>query len=66
MLLEKPPTREDGARGGQMMAFHRVFGDPIDGALWTASDPLALAQKVDPKAVPGRASCWPSNPSPGT
>jgi len=52
MLLEKPPTREDGARGGQMMAFHRVFGDPIDGALWTASDPLALAQKVDPKAVP--------------
>ncbi|HEV8254777.1 MAG TPA: alpha/beta hydrolase family protein [Vicinamibacteria bacterium] len=52
MLLEKPPTREDGARGGQMMAFHRVFGDPIDAALWTASDPLALAQKVDPKAVP--------------
>jgi S-formylglutathione hydrolase FrmB len=52
MLLQKPPTREDGARGGQMMAFNRVFGDPIDVALWTASDPLALAQKVDPRAVP--------------
>jgi putative tributyrin esterase len=52
MLLEKPPTREDGARGGQMMAFNRVFGDPIDAAMWTAADPLALAEKVDPKAVP--------------
>jgi len=52
MLLERPPTAEEGARTGQMSAFHRVFGDPIDPALWTASDPLALVQKADPKAVP--------------
>lgn len=35
-----------------MMAFHRVFGDPLDLALWAASDPLALAEKADPKALP--------------
>jgi S-formylglutathione hydrolase FrmB len=52
MLLERPPTAEEGARTGQMSAFHRVFGDPIDPALWAASDPLALAQKVDPKGLP--------------
>jgi S-formylglutathione hydrolase FrmB len=52
MLLEKPPTAEQGARGGQMAAFHRVFGDPLDTALWAANDPLALATKLDPRAAP--------------
>lgn len=52
MLLEAIPTREGGAGSYQMNAFHRVFGDPIDPALWTANDPLALATKADPKAAP--------------
>jgi S-formylglutathione hydrolase FrmB len=52
MLLARMPTREDGARGGQMDAFHRAFGDPIDPSLWAASDPLALAGKADPKTAP--------------
>ncbi len=52
MLLEKPPTAEQGARGGQMAAFHSVFGDPIDPALWAANDPLALAAKLDPRSAP--------------
>lgn len=52
MLLESIPTAALGARGWHMEAFHKVFGDPIDPALWAASDPLALAQKVDPGAVP--------------
>jgi enterochelin esterase family protein len=52
MLLEKIPTAEDGARRGQMASFNRVFGDPIDPALWAANDPLLLAAKADPKAAP--------------
>jgi S-formylglutathione hydrolase FrmB len=52
MLLTRPPTAEDGARRGQMAAFGRVFGNPIDPALWAANDPLALAAKADPKAMP--------------
>ena len=52
MVLEKIPTAEDGARRGQMAAFNRIFGDPIDAALWAANDPLQLAAKVDPKAAP--------------
>jgi S-formylglutathione hydrolase FrmB len=52
MLLDKPPTREDGAGRGHMAAFNRVFGDPIDTGLWSAADPLALAEKADPKAAP--------------
>jgi len=52
MLLEAIPTAEQGARRGQMAAFHQVFGDPIDAALWTANDPLALARKLDTKAAP--------------
>jgi S-formylglutathione hydrolase FrmB len=52
MLLEKPPTAEQGARGGQLAAFHRVFGDPIDPALWAANDPLALVSRVDAKSAP--------------
>jgi len=52
MLLEKLPTAEQGARGGQLAAFHRVFGDPIDPALWAANDPLVLVSKVDPRNAP--------------
>ena len=52
MLLEKPPTAEQGARGGQMAAFHRVFGDPVDPGLWAANDPLALVSKLDPGKAP--------------
>ena len=52
MLLEAIPSAEQGARRGQMAAFHQVFGDPIDAALWAANDPLALARKLDPKTAP--------------
>jgi len=52
MLLEKPPTVADGAGRWQMAAFGRVFGDPIDPALWSASDPLALAARVDARSAP--------------
>lgn len=52
MLLEKLPSADDGARRGQMASFNRVFGDPIDAALWAANDPLQLAAKVDPKTAP--------------
>jgi S-formylglutathione hydrolase FrmB len=52
MLLETIPSADQGARRGQMAAFHQVFGDPIDTALWSANDPLALARKLDAKAAP--------------
>jgi S-formylglutathione hydrolase FrmB len=52
MLLTRPPTAAEGAGRGQMQAFARVFGDPIDAALWAANDPLALAEKADPQALP--------------
>jgi S-formylglutathione hydrolase FrmB len=52
MLLEKIPTAEEGAGRWHMAAFQKVFGTPIDTALWTANDPLALAVKADPKATP--------------
>jgi S-formylglutathione hydrolase FrmB len=52
MLLEKVPTAEEGAGRWHLAAFHKVFGDPIDGALWSANDPLALAVKADPKGAP--------------
>jgi enterochelin esterase family protein len=52
MLLEVIPSAEQGARRGQMAAFHQVFGDPIDAALWAANDPLALARRLDAKAAP--------------
>jgi putative tributyrin esterase len=52
MLLETIPAAEVGARGWHMEAFHRTFGDPIDPALWAASDPLALALKADPRTAP--------------
>src|SRR5262249_5675726 len=52
MLLEKMPTREQGAGRWQMDAFHSVFGDPMNAALWDANDPLKLAARVAPAAVP--------------
>lgn len=52
MLLERAPAAEQGARRGQMAAFHRVFGNPVDPRLWAENDPLELVRKVDPKTVP--------------
>ena len=52
MLLERIPSADQGAGRWHMAAFNKVFGDPIDAALWAANDPLAWARKVDPKAAP--------------
>ena len=52
MLLERIPSTDQGAGRWHMAAFTKVFGDPIDAALWAANDPLAWARKVDPKSVP--------------
>jgi S-formylglutathione hydrolase FrmB len=52
MLLERVPSPEQGAGRWHMAAFNRVFGDPIDPALWAENDPLAWAKRVDAKAVP--------------
>ncbi len=52
MLLERVPSAEQGAGRWHMAAFNKVFGDPIDPALWAENDPLAWARKVDPKAAP--------------
>jgi len=52
MLLERIPSAEQGAGRWHMAAFTKVFGDPIDPALWAESDPLVWARKADPKAVP--------------
>jgi S-formylglutathione hydrolase FrmB len=52
MLLEKIPTAGEGAGRWHLAAFHKVFGDPTDAALWAANDPLALALKADAKTAP--------------
>jgi S-formylglutathione hydrolase FrmB len=52
MLLGAIPSVEQGAGRWHMAAFNKVFGDPIDPALWAANDPLAWARQADPKAVP--------------
>jgi S-formylglutathione hydrolase FrmB len=52
MLLERIPSAEQGAGRWHMAAFNKVFGDPIDPALWAENDPLAGARKADPKTVP--------------
>ncbi len=52
MLLERIPSAEQGAGRWHMAAFNKVFGDPIDAALWAANDPLAWARQADPKAIP--------------
>jgi S-formylglutathione hydrolase FrmB len=46
MLLTAPPTREAGARGGQMAAFEAIFGQPLDAAAWRDKDPLRLAESA--------------------
>ena len=35
-----------------MRAFHGVFGNPIDPALWETNDPLAAARDADPAETP--------------
>jgi len=52
MVLDAVPSAAAGAGSGHMAAFHRAFGDPIDAALWSASDPLTLAAKADPRRTP--------------
>ena len=52
MLLERVPSAGQGAGRWHMAAFNKVFGDPIDVALWAENDPLAWARKVDPRAAP--------------
>jgi S-formylglutathione hydrolase FrmB len=52
MLLERIPSTDQGAGRWHMAAFNKVFGDPIDAALWAENDPLAWARKVDPTSVP--------------
>jgi S-formylglutathione hydrolase FrmB len=51
MLFEAIPSGE-GLGQWRNAAGHKVFGDPVDPALWTSSDPLAWAEKVDPKSAP--------------
>jgi S-formylglutathione hydrolase FrmB len=52
MVLQQVPSAAAGAGRWHMSAFSRVFGDPIDEALWTASDPLAWAEKAVVGEVP--------------
>lgn len=52
MLLERIPSTDQGAGRWHMAAFNKVFGDPIDPALWADNDPLAWARKADPKTAP--------------
>jgi S-formylglutathione hydrolase FrmB len=52
MLLEGIPSASEGAGRFQMNAFHEAFGNPIDPALWRASDPLLLAASAEAKAAP--------------
>ncbi len=52
MLLERIPSTDQGAGRWHMAAFTKVFGDPIDAALWAENDPLAWAKRVDPTSAP--------------
>jgi S-formylglutathione hydrolase FrmB len=52
VLLEKAPRPEDGARSGQMEAFHHVFGRPIDPQRWSDADPLTWAARAEAGKVP--------------
>jgi enterochelin esterase-like enzyme len=52
MLLETVPKPSDGAGRWQMNAFHNAFGDPIDPALWSRSDPLRLVDSADLRRLP--------------
>jgi S-formylglutathione hydrolase FrmB len=52
MLLAAIPRAEDGASRWHMDAFHRVFGDPVDAALWAEADPLAWVARADKAGLP--------------
>ena len=52
MLLEAIPSVEQGAGRWHMAAFTKVFGDPIDPALWAANDPLGLGAQGRPEGGP--------------
>ena len=52
MVLQAVPTAAAGAGAGQMAAFNRAFGEPIDASRWAAADPLAWAAKADPSKTP--------------
>jgi S-formylglutathione hydrolase FrmB len=52
MVLTGVPTAAAGAGRWHMAAFSRVFGEPVDAALWTAADPLAWAARADPTKTP--------------
>ena len=52
MLLERIPSAEQGAGRWHMAAFNKVFGDPIDAALWAENDPLVPAQEGRPEGGP--------------
>ena len=52
VVLSEVPTAAAGAGSWHLQAFHRAFGDPIDPALWAASDPLSWARKADPGKTP--------------
>lgn len=51
MLFEAIPSGE-GLGQWRNAAGHKVFGDPVDPVLWASNDPLAWAEKVDPKSAP--------------
>ncbi len=52
MLLEAIPSVEQGAGRWHMAAFNKVFGNPVDAALWAANDPLAWARNVAANSAP--------------
>lgn len=52
MLLQHPPSRAEGAGRWHMTAFEAVFGSPLDPALWSANDPLALCTAAPPAGLP--------------
>ncbi len=52
MLLETPPSAAQGARPGHMRAFHGVFGDPIDAALWKRTTRSPWRATLEPSTSP--------------
>ena len=46
------PSADQGAGRWHMAAFNKVFGDPIDAALWAENDPLAWARQGGPEVSP--------------
>jgi enterochelin esterase-like enzyme len=52
MLLDRIPSREEGADAWHMRVLEAVFGAPIDTERWNAADPLVLALRCDKGKVP--------------